>query len=200
MLTNFKVLAFLTAVASLGAGCILIDADSDDNDDGFGGFNDGGFGAEGGFGAGTENSNGGSGAGSTCADDFSGTPDDCFTSCEKLSNCNGIGNFKDGVAEILVDCLNTLNPATCSFELDVLDVCTVDALSAACFDDSSASYCSDIALACDLPDDEAFQDECGAYVDGLSSTGKDTFTNCQVDACVNGDGVDLYACLYLLYP
>lgn len=189
MLGSLRNLSVVLAVAAGAAGCIIVDTDGDE----IGGFGEGGSSGNsiGGFGEG--------GAPVDCLDDF-GSPEECFTDCEGVSNCNGVDYFKAGVAENLVACLNTLNPSTCTFVDDVINVCTIDALSAACVDSESSFYCSDIAAACGVVDDGIWQEECGPYLDGLSTAGQETFANCQIDACNGGEGVDLGSCLFVLYP
>lgn len=205
--------AFLGALVVLSSACIIVDSDDidDDADGNEGGTtNDGGstanFGGEGGTGAeGGLGGEGGAGGGEpTCLDDI-GAPDECLssTACEGFSNCGGVdlGYFKAGVEEELVFCLNGLNPASCSFIDDVLNTCTFDALSSACVDTAGEPFCSEIAVACAVVDDEAWQNECGPYMDGLTDDGRAAFTDCQVLACDEGGTVDdMATCLAALYP
>ncbi|NUP07230.1 MAG: hypothetical protein HOW73_14340 [Polyangiaceae bacterium] len=201
MLTSkSSLLAFALGISAISTGCVIVDSD---DPDGIGGFSDGGFG-EGGS---TENATGGFGEGgfgegggtTECLDD-AGFPDACSSECEGADNCLGVAYFKDGVAEYLVDCLNGLNQSTCTFLDDVINNCTIEALSASCYDPASDGYCSEIAEGCGVVDDEDWQSSCGPYLDGLNDAGKQAFGQCEVDSCTKGAEPLTGDCLYVLYP
>ena len=208
MLVYKVAVACLAIVAGAASGCIII---ADDGPRG-GHEGEGGFVSEGGAGGGEigggidvgggEVGGGGEGGSATCSDDI-GSPAECFGSCDDgtanyFSTCTGLSNFKPAVGEVLVDCLNALNPASCYWQ-DVVD-CTASALDTACFDETSNVTCTEIANGCGVADDTDWQDSCGAYLDGMTSEGRSIVANCQLDICAAGGDADVGQCLADLYP
>jgi hypothetical protein len=197
LIDNAKFLALVTALSAASAGCLIVGNDGSDSD-GIGGFSDGGF-NEGGS---TFNASGGFGEGGSCLDDI-GSPADCVSDCEGYTNCEGIHYFKDGVAEQLVDCLNALDPSTCIFLDDVINTCALTAMEASCIDETASFTCDEIATDCGSINDEAWQGQCGAYVDGLNDLGRAFFGDCAATACVD-EGLTpteaLESCLLGLFP
>jgi len=203
LIDRSKVLvALAVTLAAVSTACVIVTGDGDR--DGTGGS---GAGAESAGGS-TENASGGSGAGGSgaggsgggpCLDDV-GAPAECFSECEGYTNCGGTQYFKNGVAAQLVSCLNKLDPATCSSVDDAINSCGLGAMNNACVDGTSSFTCTQIATDCVVVDDQAWQSECGAYVDSLSDLGRAVFAQCAVDACGEGAAVDLQACVLALFP
>lgn len=197
LIDNAKFLALVTAISAASAGCLIVSNDDADDSDGIGGFSDGGFNE-----GGSSNNTGGFGEGGSCLDDI-GTPADCVSDCEGYTNCGGTHYFKDGVAEHLIDCLNALDPETCTFIDDTINDCALTALDSSCIDDTSSFTCDEIATDCGSVNDETWQGECGAYVDGLNDLGRAFFADCAATSCVDeamtpAEALD--SCLLGLFP
>ncbi|HEY3235020.1 MAG TPA: hypothetical protein VGJ84_09890 [Polyangiaceae bacterium] len=163
---------------------------------GSGGIATGGSGGSGTGGSGGTGGNaGGAGGAAPCLDDV-GTPGACSSTCEGLDICGGLANFKNGVAEDIVPCLNALDPLTCG-SLQWTG-CFKVSLSKACDDATSAGYCTTVAVGCSVTDDLAWQTQCAPRFDGLSSTGKTAYQTCLLNNCTSGWGVRFDDCVYSL--
>jgi hypothetical protein len=192
LIEKTKFLTLVAAIAAASTACVIVDGDGDDDD------GNGGQGGEGGKTTGPTGG-GGEGGGTACTDDV-GTPGACDSTCEGFTNCGGIVNFKDGVAEELVTCLNGLDPVTCGFEQDVVVGCYQPAMNNACVDATAEAVCSEIATNCAVTDDQAFQDGCQPYIWGLSVTGRDVFQTCVETGCTGAGMVDFDSCIIDLFP
>src|SRR5512139_217231 len=131
LIDKSKFLLLVAAISSASAACIIVD---DDDGDGFGGDGQGAGNEGGGTTKSTSSTGndggggGGTGGGGDCLDN-TGSPAACDSTCEALTNCNGTPNMKEGVEEAFVDCVNALDPVSCSQTTDVLEGCFVSAAS-----------------------------------------------------------------------
>lgn len=203
LIDKTKFMVLVAAISATTAGCVIVD------NDGEGGGSEGGSGpttssssqggggtggdATGGGGTGGDATGGGGegGGGESCLGD-TGTPDACSSECEALeieggiSNCDGVQYLKGGVAVPTVDCINALNPDTCSAYLDGFQGCFLTNLALACPDAAVATPCSAIAVACGSTDDAAWQAECSAVMSGLTDAGRTIVTSCMETYCPSG--------------
>jgi hypothetical protein len=207
MLIDKSKFVVLVAAISAATGCVIVDGD----DDGQGGAGGGttsstsqGGGDQGGGGTGGDatggggtggdaTGGGGAGGGESCLGD-TGSPDACSSECEALdvppdgiSTCDGVQYLRAGVAEVAVDCLNGLNPDTCSSYTDGFEGCYLGSLAQACHDAAVEPECTAIATACSYTDDAAWQSECSAVLSGLTEAGRDLVSACTTNFCLNSN-------------
>jgi hypothetical protein len=205
LIDKSKFVVLVAAISATTAGCLIVDDDGDGGSAAAGGegpgptSGGGGAGASGGAGGAGANGGaggdlsggGGAGGGETCLGD-EGTPDACSSECEAMdglpgiSNCGGVQHVRAGVAVPLVDCLNALDPATCSAFTDGFQGCFLPTLALACHDPAVEAPCTDIATACGTADDAAWQAECSAVMSGLATTGRDIVSACMDTGCADG--------------
>lgn len=188
LIEKSKFLLLVAAISSASAACIIVD---DNDDDGIGGENEG-AGNEGGgttkSSTSTGNDGGGGGSGDCLADD--GTSAACDSTCEGFTNCSGVENLKEGVEENLVDCMNALDPVSCSFETDVLNTCLVNTSAyPTCADPLSEQICNDAATACGA--DQDWTEQCFLYSDMLNVTGQAAWSICLETDCNEGATPDV---------
>lgn len=186
LIDKTKFLALVAAISTASAACIIVD---DDDGDGIGGDNEGagnqGAGNQGAGNQGGDGQGGTGGGGPTCLDD-TGNPAACDSTCEGFTNCNGVPSLKEGVEEAMVECMNALDPVTCSFDTDVLNGCYIDAAGKACPDPASDVACMEAATACDTANDSAWLSNCAAFMDGLNASGQALYQTCVEDQCTAG--------------
>ncbi len=186
LIDKSKFLLLVAAISTASAACIIVD--DDDDDDGFGGDGQG-AGNEGG---GTTKSStatgndggGGAGGGGECLDD-TGSPEACDSTCEALTNCNGVPSLKEGVEEVFVECVNALDPVMCSQTTDVIEGCYLTAAEQACLDPASDPICQAAAEACMNPG-ATFDGNCLGIADSLNASGQALWGACLEDTCGQG--------------
>lgn len=191
--TKFMVL--VAAISASAAGCATVDDDGNGSEGGGaptttssssqGGGGTGGDASGGGTGGDTTGSGGegGAGGGEACLGD-TGTPDACSSECGGLvDNCNSLAWIKDGVAVEVVECLNALDPNTCSAGVDGYGGCFLPNLLKACPDPTAVAPCSELAEACNVTDDAAWQAECSSYLSGMTETARSLMSPCVRDNC-----------------
>lgn len=208
LIDKTKFMVLVAAISATTAGCVIVDNDGEGGGDpgttssssqgggGTGGDASGGGGTGGdATGGGGE---GGAGGGESCLGD-TGTPDACSSECEAvIDNCASVDSLKDGVAVEVVDCLNALNPDTCSAEVDGWGGCFLTNLQKACHDPAVVAPCSALAESCSITDDAAWQSECSSYMSGLSETGRSLVGTCFQDNCAT-EGITLEFCTSYAY-
>jgi hypothetical protein len=209
LIDKSKFMVLVAAISATTAGCVIVD------NDGSGGGSEGGgepsttsSSSQGGGGAGGDatggggtggdatggGGEGGAGGGESCLGDM-GTPAACSSECEAtdipggISNCDGVQYLKGGVAVPTVECINALNPDTCSAYADGFQGCFLTNLALACHDAAVATPCSEIATACGSTDDAAWQSECSAVMSGLTEAGRGVVASCMQDFCTIGSTI-----------
>jgi hypothetical protein len=210
LIDKSKFMVLVAAISATTAGCVVVDNDGSGGGDpsttsssSQGGGGTGGDATGGGGTGGDATGGGGQGGGESCLGD-AGTPDACSSECEAIdlppdgiTNCDGVQYLKGGVAVAAVDCLNGLNPDTCSAYVDGFEGCFLKNLALACHDAAVASPCSAIATACGSTDDAAWQSECSAVLSGLTANGRTIVTSCMEDYC--NAGFTLQDCAVSVY-